>query len=60
MDRNQILGLADEIFKAERSVLEMKQELLMELVSSGLQEYFTVNWSKLRRETGRHPQHRNV
>lgn len=52
MDRHQTVELASHIFDQERELGRAKQELLENLVKNDMAEFFSINWTRLRRATG--------
>ena len=58
-DKNTVIAKADHLFQMEDEILTKKAELLHLLVESEMLEFFSINWGKLRRATGRHPHPRN-
>ena len=55
MDLNaqETMGLAKDVIERQEELFNMKRKLVESLVKNEMHEFFTVNWSALKRVTER-------
>ena len=59
MDSEKIFSMAAEYFDMQHKLYKMKSELEYYLVENNMQQFFSINWDKIRKHIEREGYHAN-